>query len=549
MVTMRYTAVRKNPGWTASSLLLVLLLAGLQTALANGSASAELELAPPIPERTGDWTYTVRPGDSLEGISERLLGRSHDQDDLVSYNNISTQQPLVAGETLKVPLNWLDRSPKPATATSVTGTVFVYPHLDADRRHLRAGDRLNVGDEVRTTNGQAVIRLADGSTLQLERQSRLTFDRLTQYGRSGMADTRMNLERGRVNTEVEPFEHRGSRFEIETPSAVAAVRGTAFSVESHQDGTLLEVREGEVWFGDGEDQKAVHAGYSAFQGADGSQSLAPLAAAPTIQADGTRFDSMPMDIQWEGASEADRYRVRLFDRETDQWLISKEVRNSRIELDKLDNGDYRLNVASIGPRNRHGEISTLDFVVNRQAHPAELTAPENQAVIDAGRPQFRWKRQDDRAEARIEVARTAAFEELVAASAWDRMETAQLNQPLQPGQYHWRVVTRKGQASTATSDVRRFTMGGQLEPARIISANTIDNQVNLYWNQVEEATGYRIQLARDADFEDIVEDVTVEDTETRLQLEPGRRYHVRVKGLATEPMTSDWGKAYEIAVQ
>ena len=546
---MRYTAVRRQLEPIAALLLLVLALAGTQAAFPRGSTSAELELAPPIPERSGDWTYTVRPGDSLDGISNRLLGDSHGQDDLVRYNNISTHQPLMPGETLKVPLNWLDRSPKPARATSVTGTVFVYPHLETERRHLRVGDRLNVGDEVRTTNGQAIIRLADGSVLQVERQSRLTFDRLTQYGRSGMADTRMNLERGRINTEVEPFEHRGSRFEIETPSAVAAVRGTQFSVESRPGGTLLEVREGEVWFGDGEDQKAVHAGYSAYQGANGAQSLAPLDAAPEIRIDDTRINSMPMDIRWEGAPESGRYRVRLFDRDTGQWLISKEVQKSRISLDQLNNGEYRLKVASIGERNRHSEVSTLDFVVNRQAHPAELTAPANQATVDAGRPAFRWKRQDDNEEARIEVARTDAFEEIVAASDWDRMETAQLNQPLESGQYHWRVVTRKGDASTATSETRRFTMAGQLAGTRIISANSIENQVNLYWNQVDEAEGYRLQLARDENFNDIVEDVTVEQTETRLQLEPGQRYHVRVKGLATDPMTSDWGEPYEISVQ
>jgi|AntDeeMetagen681_2_1112603.scaffolds.fasta_scaffold00047_35 hypothetical protein len=267
-------------------LVMVMALAGTQTALARGSASAELKLAPPVPERSGDWTYTVRPGDSLKGISDRLLRAVRGQDDLVNYNNISTQQPLLPGETLKVPLTWLERSPKPARATSVTGTVFVHPHPETEHRQLGVGDRLNVGDEVRTTDGQAIIELADGSVLQIERHSRITFDRLTQYGRSGMVDIRMNLERGRVNTDVEPFEHRGSRFEIETPSAVAAVRGTAFSLESGRDGTLLEVREGEVWFGDGDERKTVLAGYSAFHPTNLAQSVALHEADPEIQPDG-----------------------------------------------------------------------------------------------------------------------------------------------------------------------------------------------------------------------------------------------------------------------
>lgn len=546
---MRYTAVRRQLKTITALTLLLAALAGIPTGFAQNTGNTALELAAPIPERSGDWTYTVRPDDSLESISDRLLKSSRGEDDLVNYNDISSHQPLIPGETLRVPLGWLERSPKPARATSVTGNVFVYPHLETERRHLSVGDSLNVGDEIRTTNGQAVVELADGSTLQVERGSRLTFDRLTQYGRSGMADTRMNLERGRVNTRVETVEQEDSRFEIETPSAVAAVRGTEFSLESQPGGTLLEVREDEVWFGDGEDQKAVHAGYAAFQGANGEQSLSPLEEPPSIKTDETRFDSMPMDIQWEDSPEAGSYRVSLFDRDSGEWLISKEVERSRINLDQLGNGEYRLNVASIGARDRHSEISTLDFVVNMQAHPATLASPANEATLDSGRPEFSWQRQDEDEEARIEVSQSADFEAIEAASDWGRMEKARLNQPLEPGEYYWRVVTRKGDSSPATSEVQRFTMGGELASTTIISANRIDDRVNLYWNSVNNADGYRIQLARDGAFNDIVEEMTVDQSETRIEVEPGQSYHVRVKGLAEDPISSDWGEPYEISVQ
>lgn len=544
---MRLTAVRRQLGIITT--LALLMLAGMPAGVAQDSGNAELELTSPIPERGGDWTYTVRPGDSIDAISDRLLASSRDEDDLVRYNDISTHQPLVPGETLRVPLGWLERSPEPARAISVTGNVFVYPHLETERRHLSRGDRLNVGDEIRTVNGQAVVELADGSTIEVERRSRLTFDRLTQYGRSGMADTRMNLERGRVNTQVETVEDEDSRFEIETPSAVAAVRGTAFSLDSRPGGTLLEVRDGEVWFGDGDDQKAVHAGYSAFQGANGEQSLSPLEAAPEIRTDETRIESLPMDVQWEDSPEKGPYRVSLFDRESGQWLISKKVQRSRINLDRLDNGEYQLRVASIGERNRHSETSTLDFVVERQAHPAKLEGPADQATLDAERPEFRWQRQDDDEQARIEVSRSRDFDTIEAASDWERMETARLNEPLAPGEYYWRVVTRKGNSSPATSDVHRFTMAGELASARIISSNRIDERVNLYWNSVKEARGYRVQVARDDGFNDIVEEKTIDRTETRMELEPGKRYHVRVKGQAKDPMTSDWGEPYEISAE
>lgn len=517
--------------------------------LARGSEPADLQIAPRVPEQSGDWTYTVRPDDDLESISEQLLRQERNAQDLINYNGISSSRSLTPGDTLRVPLRWLEHRPRPAEATSVVGAAFVYFHLESARQQLDTGQKLNVGDEIRTATGRALVTLADGSVIRVSPHTRLTFDRLTQYGRTGMADTRMHLEKGRVNTRVETFEENGSRFEIETPSAVAAVRGTAFSLESRDNGTLLEVREGRVAFGNGQNAELVREGQSAFQGTDGQRTINPLDPAPRITSSPERVTETPIDLGWQGQSDNKRFQVSLFERKKNQWLIRQQTSRNAINLTDLTDGDYRLRVASIDDNGRRSRASTRDFVVRLQAQAAELKAPSEGATLDSQRPEFTWTRQSENEEARIEVARSGAFDDIVATSDWGRIERARLNQPLKAGEYYWRVLTRRGASSTATSQAKRFTMQPSLDTTRIISTNTIGNQVNLYWSSVDNAERYQVQVARDAAFNDIVSDIKVDQTETRLKLKPGARYHIRVKGQTSDATTSAWGDSHEIAVE
>ncbi|MFO7787092.1 MAG: FecR domain-containing protein [Halospina sp.] len=518
--------------------------------VARGSGNAELTLAPAPADSDGDWTYTIKPDDTPAAIAERLLADNRSANQLMGYNGRARDASLEPGNTLQVPVQWLERRPRPAEAIAVRGQAWQTRHPEGTRNPLEAGDHLNVGDGVRTaSDGYARIRLADGSTLAIEPDSRLRFNRLTQYGRGAMADTRMNLEQGRIETHVEPTEEDGSRFEIHTPSAVAAVRGTHFGLETREEGTLLEVREGEVWFGSRQNTQPIREGYSAFLSPDpGSDPvIRPLPPAPRITSGKDAAQRLPVEIAWEAPESVNRFRLDLF-RNNGDWVKSETVTGNSHPLAGLANGDYQLRLASLSD-DRKGGTDTLEFEIGLQARPATLRKPARDATLEQDQPEFEWSLQGDSEQARVEVARSSGFEETMATSAWKSGERARLSEPLEPGEYCWRVVTRAGGDSTATSPVNCFQLAGSLESTRIISANTIDDRVSLYWQSVDNAEGYRIQLAEDGEFEQVVQDREVSDTEIRMRLDPGERYHVRVKGLPPEPMSSDWGEVREIAVE
>ncbi|MEQ6885970.1 FecR domain-containing protein [Salicola sp. Rm-C-2C1-2] len=519
--------------------------------VARGSDNAQLSLAPAPVESWGDWTYTIKPDDTPAAIADRFLTQRRNAAQLMGYNGRAQDAALEPGETLQVPVQWLQHRPKPATTTSVRGKAWRTSHPEGSRNRLNEGDTLNVGDGVRTaSDGYARIELADGATLAIEPDSRLRFNRLTQYGQGAMADTRLRLERGRIETRVEEGSREdGSRFEIHTPSAVAAVRGTRFGLESREDGTLLEVRKGEVWFGTPQDAEAIREGYSAFLSTDAGAEpvIKPLPPAPRITSGTAAAQQLPVNVAWEAPREVARFRLDLYRRDGN-WVASETVSGNSHSFAGLTNGDYRLRLTSLRD-DRQGGTDTLKFEIGLQARPALLQKPARDATLEDSQPHFEWSLQGDSEQARVEVARSPQFEKSVAASAWETSESAHLSEPLEPGRYCWRVATRAGGDTTATSAVNCFQLAGKLEATRVISANTIDDRVNLYWQSVDNAQGYRLQLARDSDFEQIVEDREVSANEVRLRLTPGERYHVRVKGLAGEPMRSNWGEVREIAVE
>lgn len=497
----------------------------------------------------GEWHYTVRDNESLQEIADRLLAPTRTTDQLRRHNSLSSTR-LEAGDRIQIPIHWLDQQPRPAKVLSVTNEATVRPHLERRFAPMTADTTLNVGDTVRTADGgRVVIELADGTRIQLGPDSRLTFDRLTQYGRTGMADTRLRLERGRIRTRVQPVENGDSRFEVETPSAVAAVRGTQFDLSTDNEGTRLAVTEGQVWFGDGNDTQMIPTGYGATRSATGEQQVRPLSEAPTLEAAATEVTELPLSLAWEAQSPAQRYEVDLFAKTTNEWLLSEQIRSERISLQQLNNGEYRLELAAIDAQGMRSKPETLEFSIDLNARAARLLSPNEGERIQKDEAQFSWAFEGNNEQARVEIARDRDFNDIVARSNWSDSDSARISHTLEPGDYYWRVETRAGGTSQAHSDVVPFTLTGTLNQTRVISVNQIEEYVRVFWQQVENSDHYELQLARDASFEEVVSERIATGANAELDLEPGEPYYVRIRGQADGPYDTDWGPSYQLKLE
>jgi hypothetical protein len=126
------------------------------------------------------------------------------------------------GSQVRIPYDWMKITRQSARVLERVGAVT------ADGRALVAGAAVDAGTIVETgADGSVTLELVDCSVLVLKPSSRLRLERLQRIDGAGADEALLQLDRGKLETEVKPRSDMG-RFEIRTPAAVSAVRGTGF---------------------------------------------------------------------------------------------------------------------------------------------------------------------------------------------------------------------------------------------------------------------------------------------------------------------------------
>lgn len=135
-------------------------------------------------------------------------------------------QPVMPSERIEAKLTYLE------------GQVS----LTRDRARLPAEMDMTLlpGDTVETgKDAQAEVTLDDSSTVTLDPECKLGIGELSRDSASGGRVVRMNLLSGELKAQIAKLAQNSS-FEIESPTAVAAVRGTEFIV-AYRPGQATEV--------------------------------------------------------------------------------------------------------------------------------------------------------------------------------------------------------------------------------------------------------------------------------------------------------------------
>jgi hypothetical protein len=165
---------------------------------------------------------------------------------------------IAAAIFLAIALTQLDRLqwllPLPAEthaiAQRVDGTLFrVSPE---GTQAMAAGGKIGQREEIRTAmNSGAVVRLADGSTIEMGERSQLSLE----AARDG---TTIRLGRGKVI--VEAARQRSGHLYVATNDCLVSVTGTVFSVNKGAKGSRVSVIEGDVWVQQGKSKQVLHPG-------------------------------------------------------------------------------------------------------------------------------------------------------------------------------------------------------------------------------------------------------------------------------------------------
>ena len=135
-----------------------------------------------------------------------------------------------------------------ATLTDFLGEVFIQKPDGEIWLPVEKNMPLEEGDILRTGPGAyAEVLVDDGSMVKVEENTEISMDELSADYETRRIRSTIFLRVGRLIANVVKFTFPGSRFEIETPTMVAGVRGTEFVVEtSDSEKTDVGVFEGEV---------------------------------------------------------------------------------------------------------------------------------------------------------------------------------------------------------------------------------------------------------------------------------------------------------------
>ena len=488
-----------------------------------------------------DWIYTARPGDSIHSIAKTYLKSPGQWTRLLRYNNLNNANPLPPGTIIKIPLYLLKSYPKPATLIETSGQVWYRKaHTSAYVPAIK-GLKLNIGDELKTVDGQAWVTFADGSRLKIARQSIIIFNKLTHYGKTGMVDVRFRLNKGGIRTKVTPRKGPAARYEVTTPSAVAAVRGTTFRIRVIDAYTITEVTEGKVQVNNAHSKLLLREGQGASIGTTGNLAPVKLLPPPKISPLPDTVNQLPLNITWQAVSGANAYRVEVFRNDPDTLpLFSQRFSETILSLNELVNGKYWVNVWAVDPSGIEGLFSSIHFVVSQQAAPAILLSPLTNTTIDNQIPEFKWKLTNQSMLSRLEISTDPNFESLYYHTAFGREEQAELGRALIGGQYYWRVVTLAGSDSMAYTTPRPMTVNDHLATTRVVAVKYFQDQAKIFWKSVDHADKYLVQLAEDEDFQSMIREDTQEDNSALIRLTAGKNYWVRVKGIGNRYFSSSF---------
>lgn len=130
-----------------------------------------------------------------------------------------------------------------STSSASVGSLNIY---NGDVDIVRANKSVpgKNGNEIKSkdilkvhANSKASIILKDGSVIRLEAGSEIQIDKL-EYQNKKIKNAVFELKSGKLWSDVQPLS-QGAQYQIETPSVVAAVRGTSFDVEYNGSSSLV----------------------------------------------------------------------------------------------------------------------------------------------------------------------------------------------------------------------------------------------------------------------------------------------------------------------
>lgn len=481
-----------------------------------------------------DWLYTVRKGDTIWGLSHKYLKEPMRFKEIQQYNNVEYDRQIPPGVTLKFPMEYLKFAPAEVEVKTINGTAHYIRR--GVKEPLALSIKLVLDDILLTAPDSSVALLfADGSELLLGENSELIFDVQTKWGETGMVDSRMRLMHGSAEGRVKTLIGPGAHFEVQTPSAVATVRGTEFRVrldETDPNVVFNEVDEGTVGVQLHEDQRLVKKGFGLKTSASSPLlEPRPLLPAPTFVNAQTSYPGLPVTLTWQPIDGAKHYQVELFkDAAMTQLLSKATVSQNQYALPKVELGEYSVRVRAVDLEDLQGLNNSVRFTVS-PVPMSPVTTTQPQQLLAGEAIQMAWQPSEQALNYRWRLLKGNAGTIMQDKVTAERSIT--LAEGLAAGDYYWQVAAGNdngfGRYSKAVSISAELPAPPVLEPVE--PELDSDQSLLLRWSEVPLATKYHWQLSSTKDFSNVIDEGHSASTDVILNDLPQGELYIRVAAI------------------
>lgn len=503
------------------------------------------------PAHSQEWLYTVRPGDNLWNLTAEHLTRMDYWPKLQAMNQVADPERLPPGMKLRIPIAWLKRLPATAQVLNVQGRAQATIAATNQTIPVNPGLFLQSGDIVRTSpDSNVTLEFGDGSRLLLQADSQLSMDALSAYGQTRIVDTRLRLQHGRVESQVTPRPASGPRYEIWTPAAASAVRGTRYrlGMDLATATARAEVLEGAVALQGRQKTRTVPKGFGALA-ETGKPPLPPmpLLAPPNVADLPPVVTRVPIQLGFSALKGAVAYRAQIAPTDRFETLLFDGVSPSpAVRGPDLPDGDYTLRVRAVDARGLEGHDAYHPFRLHARPEPPFLIHPAHQGAVLEKSLFFEWSEPENAATYHFQLAEDERFAALLLDVADYAQSRLTPDRPLEPKHYYWRVAVRDSSGREGPfGDPQSFRLQPtpQLQPPEV-TADTM----TFRWSAGLPGQKYEFQLAKDSSFEDIVVSSQVSEPQLTVSRPESGIHYLRMRSIDADGYVGPYGPVQRIDV-
>jgi hypothetical protein len=502
------------------------------------------------------YVYKVVKGDTLIGLTTRLLRSSTDWPEVARYNRLRNPHAIEPGMELRVPLALLNHTLAPVIVTQMQGDVKVASRAGAGPSVAASGASLSEGAKVVTgKDGYATLRLQDGSTVRVQPGTELQVERQRTYPDVGILESVMTVISGRVTSLVQKFraeENKQTRHGVNTPLANLAVRGTEFRVtmDPQTNNTRGEVLSGAVAVGaDGAatGAKRLDAGFGSV--VDSNKSVSdPIAllAPPDVTQLATLQERILLRFPLSAIEGARAYRAQLARDEAFNAVVAELLSPSpELRVADIADGNYFLRVRSVDANGLEGRDATHAFTLKARPEPPLAALPLSKGKVSGAEVTFKWIENAEAAAYHLQVAKDPAFRSLVQDDRAVKGAQSVLSQ-LPEGKYFWRVASlRKNGDHGPFGDANEFLV---LTPPAAPTLPAIgDGDINIRWAG-EPGQTFDFQMDNNPAFKKPIVSQRLQSPEVNLPRPIKGAYYVRYRAIDADGFVGPYSPTQRITV-